>query len=528
MQVEHLCSMPRALPSQNVVLLGLVILALFLGMSLNSCQREVWDSNPDHALRLSTDTLFFDTVFTTVGSITLPLKVYNDHAGTLLIDEVELESGVASEFRINVNGAPLTNLSQPVRDIPLLPGDSMYVFVEVTVDPDDNAGSVPFWVIENLRFSTNGNDQIVKLMARGQNAVFHGGPNQFTTLACDEVWTSDLPHVIYGQIVVDPGCTLTVMPGARVHGHDGSGIWVRGGTLLAQGQLDNPITFSGDRLDDDYADIPGQWGLTFELTLSDSLSGNLVNYSAFRGGIWLDRAIECQMEHVVLSQATVGLWVDSVGVGAEYALDIRNSVVTQAESIGLLSQSGHIRGFNNLFSNCGQACGYFSLGGKIEMHLSTFANYTAIGSGLRQFPTLYVNDWYEAADNSVQWRPFESATEFRNCIAYGNNANLNEFSEVVLDLWDAEAYTTPMFRASAIHHQEKTFPDWLLDDATTADQEPPFVDAISADFRLQGTAVQWSGIASTPEFSALEVSVDLLGEPRNTSFPTKGCYERVP
>ena len=136
---------------------------------------------------------------------------------------------------------------------------------------------------------------------------------------------------------------------------------------------------------DCYANTPGQWGLTFDLT--DTLSGSLINYSAFRGGIWLDRAVDCQMEHVILSQATVGLWVDSVGLGAEYALDIRNSVVTQAESIGLLSQGGHIQGFNNLFSNCGQACGYFALGGKIQMHLSTFVNFSSTSSGLRQFPT---------------------------------------------------------------------------------------------------------------------------------------------
>ena len=68
------------------------------------------------------------------------------------------------------------------------------------------------WVIEELRFSTNGNDQVVKLMTRDTVAVFHGGPNPTTTLACDEVWSADLPHVIYGQIVVDPGCTLTLEP----------------------------------------------------------------------------------------------------------------------------------------------------------------------------------------------------------------------------------------------------------------------------------------------------------------------------
>ena len=144
MQVEHLCSVCAAFRPHYIHLLWLVLLASLTGMALNGCQREVWDSNPDHALRLSTDTLFFDTVFTTVGSITLPLKVYNDYDGTLLIDEISLESGVVSQYRINVNGAPLTNPAQPVRDVPLQPGDSMYVFVEVTVDPVDNAGTRHF------------------------------------------------------------------------------------------------------------------------------------------------------------------------------------------------------------------------------------------------------------------------------------------------------------------------------------------------------------------------------------------------
>ena len=112
----------------------------------------------------------------------------------------------------------------------------------------------------------------------------------------------------------------------------------------------------------------------------------------------MDRAAECRLDHVQLSQATVGIWVDSVATGADYALSLTNSSITLAESIGLLSQGGHILGYNNLFANCGQACGYFALGGDIQMHLSTFANFASSGSGLRQFPTLYVNDWYEAGD----------------------------------------------------------------------------------------------------------------------------------
>ena len=512
---------------QNGIWVVMLFTVFVLASGLwSGCQREVWDSNPDHALRFSADTLFFDTVFTTVGSVTLPLKVYNDHDGILLIDEIELESGVVSQYRVNINGAPLTQLSQPVRDLPLQPGDSMYVFVEVTVDPNSTAGNVPFWAIENLRFLTNGNEQIVKLMARGQNAIFHGGPNELAVLACDEVWTSELPHVIYGQVVVDSACTLTIEPGTRVYGHDGSGILVYQGTLLAEGTLEAPIVFQGDRLDDDYVDEPGQWGLAFELT--DSTSGNLVNYSAFRGGLWLYRAVECEFNHIELKDATVGLWVDSIGSGAEYSLSLRNSIISNAESIGLLSQGGHIVGYNNLISNCGQACGYFALGGRIQLHLTTFANYSSGGSGLRQFPTLYLNDWYEAGDGSVQWRPFAADSEFRNCIAYGNNAGLNDFSEFIVDFWNADIYTTPLLTASAIHHQEESFPEWIYDDNTTVNVAPPFVNTFNGDFRLEGTAEVWSGIPSSPPFDLFDVSVDLVGEARNTQAPTKGCYERIP
>ena len=167
------------------------------------CQREVWDSNPDHELRFSTDTLFFDTVFTTVGSVTLPLKVYNDHEGTLLIDEIELESGWQVSIASMWMGAPITNLSQPYRDKVLHAGDSMYVFVGGDGGPRRVFGDSPFWMVEGLRFLTNGNEQVVTLVARGQNANFYGDPNEITIDICDEVWTPDLPYVIYGRLRVD-------------------------------------------------------------------------------------------------------------------------------------------------------------------------------------------------------------------------------------------------------------------------------------------------------------------------------------
>ncbi|MGB2423957.1 MAG: hypothetical protein ACPH97_04445, partial [Flavobacteriales bacterium] len=63
---------------------------------------------------------------------------------------------------------------------------------------------------------------------------------------------------------------------------------------------------------------------------------------------------------------------------------------------------------------------------------------------------------------------------------------------------------------------------------TAVNQSPPFKNAPQADFALNGNASIWNGVSSIPPFTAFEVSKDLAGESRNSTAPTKGCYERVP
>lgn len=75
---------------------------LFIGilltvLSINtSCKKTVLFSKGN--LEFSRDTVVFDTVFTTIGSTTQQLKIYNRESNTVVINEVELMGGSSSPF----------------------------------------------------------------------------------------------------------------------------------------------------------------------------------------------------------------------------------------------------------------------------------------------------------------------------------------------------------------------------------------------------------------------------------------------
>ena len=180
-------------------------------MCLNfvNCRKQNILTNSAADLDFSTDTILFDTIFTTVGSTTKYFKIYNNNNGIIEISSIELAGGINSPFRINVNG----DAGVSFEDIQLEAGDSLFIFVEVTIDPNNSTN--PLIVEDSVLFSTNGNFQKVILNAFGQDAHFHISE----ILTQDQTWTNDKPHVIYNYCIVDQGLTLTIDEGTSVHGH---------------------------------------------------------------------------------------------------------------------------------------------------------------------------------------------------------------------------------------------------------------------------------------------------------------------
>ena len=233
-----------------------IIIALVVQMLIPSCIDESISADTSLKLEFSADTLQFDTVFTTIGSSTSQIKVYNQNKKNLKISAIGLGMGANSPYRINVDGS--TSKNNQFTDIELRAGDSLFVFVEVTIDPLKT--NAPVFVKDSIVFLTNSNHQDVKLLAYGQDMEILSN----RTIRNDTTLTGEKPYLVYGDLVVDTAKTLTLNPGCRLYFHNQASLVVYG-NLIANGIRELPVLIRGDRTDRIFTDIPynyvsNQWG----------------------------------------------------------------------------------------------------------------------------------------------------------------------------------------------------------------------------------------------------------------------------
>lgn len=344
----------------------------------------------------------FDTVFVSVGSATQIFTVRNPNDKAVSISSVRLGGGNSSNYRLNVNGVPGRSFS----NVEIGANDSIYIFAEVTIDP--NNPQTLFIVPDSILFELNGNTQQVNLIAFGQRAHFHRPPpnsGSLFFLNCNETWTNDLPHVIYGYALIDSGCTLTIQQGVNVYSHTRSGILVlSNGTLKVNGTFAEPVTFQGDRLDNNYKDVPGQWD---GILLSNITHSRLVNGTSEIG----PGSKNSSINYAIIKNGNVGLQVDTVNSPGATTLQLDNTIIKNMSGLGLLAQGSSVKASNCVFANCGQYLAALVYGGNHRFLHCTFANYWT--GGTRQTPSVLINNYY----NNI--RPIDSAY-FGNCIVYGN------------------------------------------------------------------------------------------------------------
>lgn len=356
-------------------------------------------NSADVQLKFSVDTLMFDTIFTTVGSTTQRLKIYNPYQENVLISRIKVGGGDFSNFRLNINGE-MENVAYEV-EVPAR--DSIFIFVEVTIDP--NGQNLPMVVQDSIEFTTNSNIQGVNLIAYGQDFKLVKGETIGTT-----TWTSEKPYLVYDYAYVDSLSELTIEPGTRIYFHKGAGLYVRG-TINANGTFQSPITFLPDRLEDTYKNIPDQWN---GILLYSGSHNNVFNYS-------------------IIKNANIGLQVGNIENDGFASVELSNSKIENMAYAGIFALKSQIYAYNDVVTNCGFYAVALLLGGQYEFYHTTIANYWGnYSSKARSTSSLVVSNFLpikQADGSTVVYNGDLENAFFGNSIIFGNNSKEIELGD---------------------------------------------------------------------------------------------------
>lgn len=474
----------------------LLIAILFTIISCNDEEQFVSDGNA--LISFSSDTISFDTVFATIGSSTKNLQVYNNNDKGVKLPFVRLASGGKSGFRLNVDGQNGYSFS----DVEILKHDSIFVFVEVTVNPQDK--DTPILIKDSLQFALgNGKYQQVILQAYGQDVIIMRG-EEFTE---DTTLSASRPYLIYDSLVVKPNVTLNIEPGATLCFHSQATLDVHG-KLIAKGTQDKPITFRGDRTDKMFPYLPydrldGQWG-----------------------GINLYReSVDNELDYVDIHGGDYGIICDSTGV-EKNKVTILNSSIHNVKSSCINSVCNKILVANSQLTNAGTNC-LFIYGGDNTFYHVTVAQFypwsipgaalkfsNRMGEAQMSLP-LHSLHFYNSiiigtgGDDHVEGTRFIGDTEeetlavpfnigFHNCLVRTDTVGAGEyFSDCVLEHVDSIVFGEGNFKSINTGIYAYNFE----------------LDSLSRARNI-----------GNPIYSKFYTK-DKNGKPRKTDAPDAGCYE---
>jgi len=490
----------RISPYVNAVI-GLVVACVFI---FTSCFKESFDTSGSAQLAFSTDTLRFDTVFTELGSATRSLRVYNNSDLAVRVSRVTLDQS-PSRYRINVDGFT----GPDVQGVEIKGKDSIWVFVEVTINPDNPLSISPFVSEDYLVFETNGNTQKVLLEAWGQNANYipsRFDGNQISVLTCDletQLWDDPRPYVIYGTLLID-SCNLVLPAGTRLYVHGGIadnilGVYNDGliytlphARLITQGTTEDPVIIQDDRLESDYT---GLW------------SG--IQFGPGSG--------PHQLSNTIIRHAATAVVADSAS-----RLNMENCIIHSNAGSALYAIHAQVHAVNCLFyDNAGTGVA-LTYGGNYTFDYCTMTSYGNDGEAIA-----LTN--FTCPDPLCQEGIFVNAINatVRNSVIVGSSSDEILLSDAapgqgvfdvslrncivrVRDLLDVDAYPD-FFTTLCQNCIEYAFGDTL------------FKDQSAFDFHLDTLSLAEE--KAIPLFGA---TMDLDGRDRDATAPDIGCYEYYP
>jgi len=459
-----------------------IILCLYAFWSLQAC-RKPFQFTESGSLSFSTDSVKFDTIFTTLPSPTRRLIFRNSSGHNLRIKSIELASGLSSDFELIING----DKRQSVSDFELAKGDSAYIFVSF------RSGLKDAKALDRILFKTQEHTQSVVLAAYIRDAYFLTD----TFIACDTVFTSEKAIVVDGPLFVPAGCTLTMLPGTHIYFTSRKGpdfnpasYLIVSGTLKIQGTHEQPVILEGNRLEANYTEKGGQWF-----------------------GVYLSRyAQACEIRHALIKNAVFGIRTDSISVTQEPKLKLIQTEIRNMEYYGIwmvgfanpVQQIPVILAENILVTNCAKQALRVNGGGIAHFHHATMASYNFDFN--RKEPLVFLNNYGENFAYPLH-------INFLNCVIHGQ-----EKSEIKFDDAGITGAYNVWFENCLLQHE-----NIVNGENNIFSVSPGFEDAKGRNFR----PVSGSPLIDKGKGIFIFVDIENKSRPKGNGFDI-GCYEFEP
>ncbi|WP_028121600.1 hypothetical protein [Epilithonimonas tenax] len=456
------------------IFLGIAFWSLLL---LAGCNRDdISFESPTQLLRFSTDTVFCDTVYNQMRSETYAVKVFNNEDKDVLIPRIALEGGTGSLYRINVDGKVGTSFE----NVALRRKDSLYVFVEIA--PVANA---PEAIAEDkVVFNTPAGEQKVTLFSVVQDAEYFiksdSNPN---IISENTTWTKEKVKVIFGDLTVAEGKTLTMEKGTKVYFRKNSGMhFAKNSVLNVDGALGEEVIFRGDRSDTKYDTLPTNWN-----------------------GIKMEEATVLNMNYARVFGGNVGLQLK------KNTATINNTIIHTFQNAGIYGIASNLTMNNVVMNNCGEADLAIAGGGTYNLNYCTIANYWDLNPSMSALG-IYATNRYENNNEIYTGNP---TLNLNNSIMYGDNTDMISFKSTEGGLF------TRHINNSLLKQNDRA--GFNLIGQSIFNEDPKFQNYFTQKMNLSvktGSPAIGKGNASYNDIT----KKDIVGKSRNSS-PTLGAYQ---
>ena len=462
----------QAVTLKTIVHSALLTLTIFFFLVACHQEEELISKSPSLKLRISQDTVLFDTLLSSRGSITRRFRIFNPNKEAVKFSRIALGKGGASSYSLIINGRETNDLQNEI----LFGKDSLQVLVSIFIDPQDQ--NLPYLVKDSVVFDWNGNSEHVKLVAYGQDAVFVNAET-----LCDVTWTADRPYVIYNYALVDSLCTLTVDPGVQIFLDNRAGIFVKG-SLKALGTKDQRITIKNTRFDSRYQQAPGQWDAIYFL---EGSKASKINYTD-------------------ISNGSIGLRIGTPDDDDIIDVAINNSTIQHMDSYGILAITSDVNVVNTLVYNCGTSLVGNVAGGNYSYDHCTLVNEPNFF--FREGESVQFSDYLILDDGSLLVDALN--LRIRNTIIWGR-----EEEELLIAERDPSV-NTKMFQSNIVKSQTGLNGFFFSQESSF----PGFTNPSLFNYTLDTLSV------AKDKGAMIGIVEDLTGILRD-NHPDIGAYERV-